>query len=82
MWWPSISTSPRRANRQVEEAVARDLLDHVREKGQGRLYVGFAGSVEIDLDDDLGFACLSRDFGGSAHGRGIARRGRFGAPDA
>ena len=77
VWWPSISTSPDRAHRQIEEPVAGDLLDHVREERQRRLDVGLARSVEIELDDDLGFACLSRDFGGAAHGRPIARKEPF-----
>ena len=66
-----------RTNREVDEAVARDLLDHVRKKRERRDDVGLARSVEIELDSDLGFACLSRDSRGAAHARGIARKGPF-----
>jgi hypothetical protein len=62
--------------------VARDLLDHMGEKRQRRLYVSLPRTIEIELDVDLGFTRLSRDFGDAAHGRAIARKGRFGAPDA
>ena len=35
VWWPSISTSPSAIDREVEQAVARELIEHVVRNGSG-----------------------------------------------
>jgi hypothetical protein len=47
----------RRSNAKIDETMASDLLNHVRQEGQGRLDIAAAGSVEIERDFD---ACLRR----------------------
>ena len=42
----------RGAHREVDEAVARDLLDHVRQEGQGRVDLGATGPVEVECHLD------------------------------
>src|SRR5580704_9738905 len=45
----------RGANAEVDEPMTSDLLDHVGKKGQGRLDVAAACSVEIEGDLNAGF---------------------------
>ena len=63
VWWPSISTSPSATHGQVDRAVARDLIEHVRQEGQGRLDLGDARAVEVHLDADLRLFGLAFDLG-------------------
>ena len=56
-----------RAQADVDQRVARELLEHmIEEADAGRDLIG-AGAVEVDLDRDVGFARLAVDRGG-AHG--------------
>ena len=53
---------------EIEQAVAGDLIEHVREEGERRLDRRAALAVEIDLDADVGLARLALDAGGAGHG--------------
>ena len=53
---------------EVDEAVARDLVEHVFQKWNPGLEAGHAGAVQIHADRDLGFFGISRDAGAACHG--------------
>ena len=65
---------PHGAHPEIDEAVARDLLDHVRQKGERASPVSLAEPSD-QLDADVGFARLSSDFCRAGHGRAIPRKG-------
>jgi hypothetical protein len=54
---------------QIDQTVARNLVEHVvKETNTGRQF-GHARTVKIDLDSDLGFGRFTADFGSaSSHG--------------
>ena len=54
-------------DRQVDQAVAGDLVQHVVEEADAGLDPALAGAVEVDGDRDVGFLGFARD-GGAAHG--------------
>ena len=53
-------------DRQVDQAVAGDLVQHVVEEADAGLDSPLAGAVEVDGDRDVGFLGFARD-GGAAH---------------
>ena len=60
-----------RLHREVDHAVARDLVEHVVEERDARGEARLARAVEVHGDEDLGFLGVSLDFRG-AHG--VSRR--------
>ena len=46
---------------EINNAVSRDLVEHVIEKRQTGVEVGLTGAVEIKLDGNLGFFGIARD---------------------
>ena len=63
VWWPSMCRSPLHAKRQIDQAVAGELLQHVVEEADAGGDVVAAGAVEIDFRRHLGFV------GPPLHGR-------------
>jgi division protein CdvB (Snf7/Vps24/ESCRT-III family) len=55
-------------DRQVDHAVARDLVQHVVEEADAGGELGNAAAVEIEDDADLRFQGVARDVG-LPHGR-------------
>ncbi len=54
---------------QIDEPVARDLVEHVVEKGHARVEGALAGAVEVDPDADLCLGGIADDFGAAiGHG--------------
>ena len=51
------------ADREVDHAVARDLVEHVVEKRHAGGELGAAGAVQIHLDDDLRFVRVALEVG-------------------
>ncbi len=49
------------AHVQVEQAVARHLVEHVLEKRHAGLEVAFADAIEIERDGDLRLPCIALD---------------------
>jgi hypothetical protein len=49
-------------NVEVNQAVARDLVEHVVKKANAGRQLGLAGTVEVELDGDFGFGGVARDF--------------------
>jgi hypothetical protein len=58
---------------QVDQAVARDLLQHVLEEGDAGVEARGATAVQTDLDHDPGFARVTADAGATADGGGGTR---------
>ena len=56
-------------NRNVDEAVTGDLVEHVVKKTNACGEVGFTRAVEVDLDGDLGFVGIASNFGLPRGGR-------------
>ena len=54
---------------QIDQAVARDLVEHVIEKRHAGRELGYARAVEIETDRDPGFEGIASDLCG-AHGVG------------
>ena len=44
-----------RPHLQIEQAVAREGVEHVVEEGHARIHIGRTRAVEVDLDGDIGF---------------------------
>ena len=44
---------------QIHQAVTSNLIHHVLQEGHASVEAGFAGTVEIDLNGDLGFKGIS-----------------------
>ena len=57
-------------NVQVDQAVARDLIEHVIEKGNARVELLHAGAVQIDGHPDPGFIGVTGNFCGAGHDMG------------
>jgi hypothetical protein len=55
---------------EVDEAVAREEVEHVVEEADAGLGGGLAGAVEVHGDADAGFPGLAGDFGGAGVGHG------------
>ncbi len=64
------------AHLQVDHGMAREAFQHVVQKADAGVDVGFAGAVQVQRDGDLGFAGFAFDGGGS-HG---ASGGKSGSP--
>ena len=56
----------RGADLQVDQRMARDLVEHMIEKADAGLDIGDAGAVERDADGNFGLFGLARDRG-AAH---------------
>ena len=54
-----------RLDLEVDQAVARDLVEHVIEERHPGLEPALAGAVEVDPDPDPGLGSVSDDFGAS-----------------
>ena len=54
---------------EVDQAVARDLVEHVVEEGHAGVQLLLAGAVEVDRDADLRLVGVAGDFCGAGHGR-------------
>ena len=52
---------------EIDQAMARDLIEHMLEKGQTRMQIGLAGPIEVDRYRDLGLEGIAFDTGASAH---------------
>jgi hypothetical protein len=57
---------------QVDEAMTRDLVQHVVEETDAGGQLGLAGAVQIDAHEDLGFFGVAANFSGAlCHGVGL-----------
>ena len=65
VWWPSMCRSPLASIVEVDQAVARDLVEHVVEETDAGGELGRAAAVEVEPHADLGFLGVARDFGGA-----------------
>src|SRR5581483_5411215 len=52
---------------EVHGPMARDLVQHVRQEGNGRDDIGAAGAIEVEGDLDAGLACGTGDAGSAGH---------------
>ena len=57
----------RRVDLDIDQRMARELLQHMVEKADAGCDIGKAGAVESDADHDIGFLGFSRN-GAGAHG--------------
>ena len=55
---------------QIDQAVARDLVQHVVEKADAGGQLRLARAVKVEADFDLGLGGVARDFGGARLVRG------------
>ena len=78
VWWPSMQVALA-LDVEVDQAVARDLVQHVIEETDAGVQPGLAGAVEVDSDVDLGFEGVAGDFGlpHKAGGRGQRQLGKM-----
>ncbi len=53
------------ADGQVDQRMTRDLVEHMIEKADTRLDVGFPGAIEQHIHGNLGLIGLARDSGGA-----------------
>jgi len=51
---------------EVNQAMTRDLVEHVVKEPNARGQLGLAAAVEVDLDGNLGFGRVAADFGGAS----------------
>lgn len=58
-------------DRQIHQAMASDLIEHVVKKANASLQISLACAVEVDGHGDLGFFGVSGN-GGGAHGLIVA----------
>jgi hypothetical protein len=54
---------------QVDQAVARDLVQHMVEEGNARVQFLNAGAIKIEGDTDLRLVGIARNFSGAVHGK-------------
>jgi len=50
-----------RAHGEIDRAVARNLIEHVRKEGQGGSNAALTRAVQVDLDQNVGLARPSLD---------------------
>jgi hypothetical protein len=58
------------ANRQIDQGMARDLIEHMVEKAHASMDVRLAGAVEERFNRDFSLFRLARD-AGAAHGSSL-----------
>ena len=82
VWWPSMCRSPLALDVEVDQAVARDLVEHVVEEADAGRELRGAAAVEVDADADLRFLGVAADVGGARRSADRLRGGGGGHAQA
>jgi hypothetical protein len=61
--------SPVACDVQVDQAVARDLVQHMVEEGNAGVQFLNAGAIQVEGNADLRFVGIARDVCGAGHGK-------------